>query len=69
MLQYYLCQYKLPIGISLKFSRYGMNCWKKKLGLLNISSIHFVSTYVHEDIKVNKILMSISHNDLNKKLW
>jgi hypothetical protein len=34
MVQYYLCQYKLPIAISLKCSRYGMNCQNKKIGLL-----------------------------------
>jgi hypothetical protein len=63
MVQYYLCQYKLPIAIlSLKCSRYGMNCY------LDASSIHFVSTCVHEDTKVNKILMHVSHNDLNKQL-
>ena len=34
---------------------------------MNASSIHFVSTYVCEDIEVNKILMDIHHIDLNKK--
>ena len=28
----------------------------------------FVLTYVREDIKVNKILMHVSHNNLNKQL-
>ena len=33
---------------------------------MNASSIHFVSTYVCEDIKFNKIVMHIFHNDLNR---
>ena len=41
---------------------------REKYDYLDASSIHFVSTYVHEDTKVNKILMHVSHNDLNKQL-
>ena len=39
MICYYLCQYKLPIAMSLKCSIFGMNCWQIKLGLLRYKEL------------------------------
>jgi hypothetical protein len=33
---------------------------------VDINDNQIANTYIHEDTKVNKILMHVSHNDLNK---